>query len=198
MARALGQCRARFRLPAREATSWWTVRSARSAAAINIAHTGPAAGPDSDITISDRGSIRGRVSDHERRGQSHDRLSRGCNSMSAAVTLDLRAGNNLTWSGGQSDETASESPGDVELFAGNLLSITTMRISAARPMARSWASTLRWTAGRVAVGGNLLSSTPTPPTCRTAATSTCSPAGTSQSAVCSKPTPSRSPASMLA
>ena len=89
---------------------------------ITIAHTGAAPGGESDILIT-----QGRLLSEYITLNSAGNLTIGSPGVQLdirGVTLDFRAANNLTWSAGTSFETAVESPGNVNLFAGNVLSIT--------------------------------------------------------------------------
>lgn len=89
---------------------------------ITISHTGAAAGADSDILIT-----QARIFSEYLTMDAAANLTIGSPGVQLdirGVTLDLHAGNNLTWSSVTSEETAVESPGNVRLDADNLLSIT--------------------------------------------------------------------------
>jgi hypothetical protein len=84
---------------------------------ITIAHSVPAAGAESDIIVTD-GSIFAEYLTMNAAGN----LTINSSNV-GGVTLDLRAGNDLTTRGFTSQLVAQNSPGDVRLAAGNLLTI---------------------------------------------------------------------------
>ena len=89
---------------------------------ITIAHTPMTGGAGSEIILRDGSNVVGEYITLN----SADALTIGSDGVQVdirGVTLDFSAAGDLTWSGGVSSESAEESPADVSLFAGNLLSI---------------------------------------------------------------------------